>query len=143
MCLTTILLNIFVSYMSSTTDKLSVLFVVITIFSLFLIRDLPRIFEKRKMANLTSRTTTANPSGAPEFTPGFLWCSCCFIFSSVGNCLSICPFSFGYCIAYFDLRFMWHHQDFLTSQNDQICSYLLSWAAYAPILFRKTTNNVP
>ena len=40
---------------------------------------------------------TAYPSGAPEFTPGFWWCSCCWIFSFPCNVLYIvvCPFSFG------------------------------------------------
>ena len=39
-------------------------------------------------------TGTAYPSRAPEFTPGFLWGSCCSIFSFLCNVLQIvvCPF---------------------------------------------------
>jgi hypothetical protein len=36
---------------------------------------------------VSSRTGTSYPSGTSEFTPGFKWCTCCSIFSFLGNIL--------------------------------------------------------
>ena len=57
---------------------------------------------KSNMTGVTSEAGTANPSGAPKFTLGFLWDSSCSIFSFLCSvlvhCLSFCPLSFGHCI---------------------------------------------
>jgi hypothetical protein len=63
------------------------------------------------MTGVTSGAGTAYPSGAPEFTPGFMWDSCYSIFSFMcmccWSCLSFCTFSFGHCVVFFlDIRIL-------------------------------------
>ena len=60
----------------------------------------------------TSGTGTTYPSGAPELTPGFIWGVC--VAQSVVFCvvlffrslLSFCPFYFGHCLLFIDLRLL-------------------------------------
>ena len=70
-----------------------------------LIHDLPSAFSKSNTTGATSGAGTAHLSGAPEFTPGFLWCSCYSIFSFLCRVLQIifCHlilFSFNHCIVF-------------------------------------------
>jgi len=39
------------------------------------------------MTSATSGAGTADPSGISEFTPGYLWVSCCSIFSFLCSAL--------------------------------------------------------
>ena len=59
-----------------------------------------RVSNKTSMTGATSGAGNANSSGAPEFTPGFKWGSCCSIFSFPCCVLhfAVCSFSFLDCI---------------------------------------------
>ena len=62
---------------------------------------------------------TVGLSGAPAFTPGFVWGWCCSILRwFVDRCLSFCLFSFGHCVVcpssiYGFWLLLWYLQAFL------------------------------
>jgi len=58
------------------------------------------IYLKHMLCKSTCGSGTAKPSGAPELTSGFYWCSSSSSFSFMWSILLIvvCPFCFGHCI---------------------------------------------
>ena len=73
----------------------------------FVTFSVPNITSEIRLENEISGTGTINPSGAPEFTPGFQWDQCCLIFSFLCSILQIvvCPFVL-YLLAFIDLRIL-------------------------------------
>ena len=68
-----------------------------------------RVCNQNNLTGATSGSTSADPSGAPEFIPGFQWGSCYSIFSFMCSVLQIvvCPFVFFLlAIVLFVLRYM-------------------------------------
>jgi hypothetical protein len=68
-----------------------------------------RVWNKSTTTGDTCGAETANPSRAPEVTPGFTWDSCCSMFGFLCNVLYFmaCPVSFGNCIVCLcELRFV-------------------------------------
>ena len=71
-----------------------------------------RVCNQIDATGATSGARTADPSRAPEFTPGFQWSSCCSIFSFICMfCRSLFVLlSFFFrplcCLSFFDLRIL-------------------------------------
>ena len=65
---------------------------ILKIFSLLMTYH--RVCNWSNTTDITSGSGTAYPSGAPEFTPGFQWGSCCSMFRFLCRVLQIvvCPF---------------------------------------------------
>jgi hypothetical protein len=59
-----------------------------------------RVCTKSNTTDATCGTGTDHPSGVPDFTLGFMWGSCCSIFSFLYSILYniVCQFSFCQCI---------------------------------------------
>ena len=75
----------------------------------------------------TSRTGTAYPSGAPEFTPGFWWGSCysifgliCLLLENVNDTLSqFITGEFVWCGCFWAVKFAHHTPLFYGNQNNR------------------------
>ena len=73
--------------------------------------------QSQRYVNTTgsiSGAGTAYPSGAPEFTPGFQWDSCCSIFCFLCNVLQItvCPFVLFHLPIVFSVRLPFTDSDY-------------------------------
>ena len=87
-----------------------------------------------KTTGVTSGGGIDIPSRAPEFTPGYLWGSCCSIFSFLCNVLLIiiCLFSVGHCIVCPSIYGFWiplwclqtslnNHENVVQEMQSSIC----------------------
>ena len=97
------------------------------------------VCNKNKTTGVTTGKGTVYPSGAPEFTPGFKWGSCCSI---ADHCLCFCLFSL-YCMS-FDIRLLlpvWYlHLNYPRSEYTTIFCFL--FYLYQSINIHSTINQV-